>query len=168
MSMESDDCFKETSLDKIITIKINTATEQDIYSHLKACSKYFVPHLNTRVDLKMFANKIFNNAEIIEAWSPDDRLIGLISVYLNNNENKIGFINNVSIDKKFMQKGIATLLMENCIKCAKEKMFKCIYLEVNKNNKVAVNFYLKFNYKIYDDCEDILKMKLEIVPNETN
>jgi len=144
-----------------ILYKIKTATKKDIYTHLISCNNIFVPQLDTRVNIEIFADKIFERAITFEAWY-NNILIGLISAYLNDFDNQIGFINNVSITKKYQKQGIATQLLENLENYAKLKKFKQIKLEVSKNNVSAINLYKKYKFNKLENNGDFFIMKKEI------
>lgn len=125
--------------------KINTANNQEIFLHLQLCNNEFIPRLNTIVDLFEYSNKIHQYAITFEAWNKK-RLVGLVALYFNNNEN-LGYITNVSVCKYYMGKGIASKLLEMCINYAKSNKFNYIELEVNHENIPALNFYIKNNFR---------------------
>ena len=143
-----------------VKYKTKTANEEDIYSHLTRCNENFSPPLNTKVDIREYANKIFNKSVTFEAWK-DDILIGLVAVYFNDLHNQTGFITNASLIKKYMNKGIASELMNICIQYAKQYNFKEINLEVHKDNSPAIRLYKKFGFMDFETKDDLIVMKLK-------
>jgi ribosomal protein S18 acetylase RimI-like enzyme len=121
---------------------VNTSSAKDILLHLVSCDKIFDPALSTRVDLNAYASKLYENAVRFEAWS-ESELVGLIAAYFNP-DSMAGFITNVSVLKEKLGKGIASALMQDCIKYAGERGYHEIALEVMKNNDTAIGLYRKF------------------------
>lgn len=141
--------------------KTKTASELEIYSHLKECNDNFYPRLDSRVNLKEYSKKLHDNSVTFEAWA-DSVLIGLIAAYFNDIENRSGFITNVSIIFDYTQSGIAAELMNMCIRYAKEINIKEIKLEVSKNNFPAIHLYNRFGFINYINKTDFVLMKLSV------
>ena len=56
-------------------------------------------------------------------------------------------LNNIVIRKSHRGKGYSSILLSKLIEIAKEQNCKNINLEVNSNNKIAINLYKKFDFK---------------------
>ena len=125
-----------------IDYKIKSASVSEIAKHLKAVSNFFIPPLHEVVEIENYAVKIFNFAETFEAWS-QGKLIGLVAAYLNDFNNKLGFITSVSVIKEFTKLGISSILLDMCINVAIENKLKVIKLEVHKKNDNAIALYEK-------------------------
>lgn len=76
---------------------------------------------------------------------------------------------NIVTKKCYRHSGIASKIMNNLINYCKLKRIKCITLEVNVQNSIAINFYKKYNFKevglrkkYYENTYDAILMKLEI------
>jgi ribosomal-protein-alanine N-acetyltransferase len=136
----------------------NTSTTNDILVHLKKCDSQFIPVLSLVVDLNGYASKIYANADRFEAWQ-NNELIGLVAAYFNDTVNAAGFITNVSVDNSYSGYGIASKLLSMCIDHAKTFHFKCINLEVNKNNSKAIDLYKKFQFEEFGSFNNNLKLK---------
>ena len=130
-----------------ILFTVQNSIEDDIYYNLYEADKEFLPALRKKANLEKFINKIMNYSTRFEAWDVQKKLIGFISVYLNNKEDKIAYINMVSILNSFTNNGIATKLLQMCIDSAKEQSFHAIKLECDKKNYKARKLYTKFNFK---------------------
>ena len=137
------------------------ASEQEIYSHLMECNENFIPHLEKKVNIHEYSNKIFQKAVTFEAWSADT-LVGLVAAYFNIPDGQSGYITSVSIIRAYMGKGIASILINNCIDYAKKNNFRSISLEVAKANQQAINLYRKFRFQEFDDKHTSIFMKLDI------
>jgi ribosomal protein S18 acetylase RimI-like enzyme len=143
----------------IILYKTNTAVTTDIILHLKTCNNEFIPKLDTRVNLEEYSQKINQNAVTFEAWNKLE-LIGLIAAYFN--QEKCGFISNVSVVKNHSGIGIASKLLLMCIEYAKSNKFNTLRLEVNKENNPAIYFYRKYNFIEIEKTIDSLIMHLKL------
>lgn len=124
----------------MIEIKNNISAVTDIETHLMVVSDSFVPSLSSYVDIKQYAVKLFEKAQRIEAWE-NNRLVGLLAYYQNFN-NMSAFITNVSIEKGFMGGGLATEMINKMIDAIRGTV-GVIRLEVKKDNKRALCFYMK-------------------------
>ena len=150
-----------------IIYKTKTAKEQEIYLHLQECNDNFIPPLNGKVNLKDYAKKLFEKSVTFEAWA-DGSLKGLIASYFNSTENNIGYITNVSVTRDYQGKGIASALMNSCVKYAQEYKFNEIILEVHKDNKDAILLYKKHGFIQFENKEELLVMKLKLMINTIN
>lgn len=137
-------------------ILFNQSSEQMILNHLKRVSPLFKPMLSSYVDLNIYAKKIFEKADRIEAWS-NGRLIGLVAYYLNTDES-FAFITNVSLEKEFVGRGIATQMMEMLYFKTAGKI-KVIKLEVKSLNSSAINFYDKHGFTEKGKGYDFIEME---------
>ncbi len=143
-----------------VDYKIKQALEKNIFFHLEECKNDFIPPLEQKINIKEYAKKIFDKAVTFEAWH-NKKLSGLVAAYFNQ-KTSIAFITNVSVIKSMMGKGVASVLLKNCIEAAMQKKIKEIQLEVDKNNFAAVSFYKKFNFTNAGFNNDSIIMKLEI------
>ena len=76
---------------------------------------------------------------------------------------------NIVTKKCYRHNGIASKIMNELINYCKLNRIKCITLEVNVQNSIAINFYKKYNIKevglrkkYYENTYDAILMKLEI------
>lgn len=76
---------------------------------------------------------------------------------------------NIVTKKYYRHNGIASKIMNELINYCKLNRIKCITLEVNVQNSIAINFYKKYNFKevglrkkYYENTYDAILMKLEI------
>ena len=54
---------------------------------------------------------------------------------------------NIIVKKEYRKKGIGQILLEKLISLSKETKLNTIILEVNVNNKIAINLYKKNGFK---------------------
>lgn len=145
-----------------IIYKKKTANVNEIQSHLQRCSDQFFPPLIERIDIEDYSQKIFENAITFEAWK-GGRLVGLLAAYIVDGSKHSVFVTNVSVLKDFMGLGIASSLLDDCIRCAVEACCIVVNLDVHKGNARAINFYRKFDFKKVDELNgEVLRMRLEL------
>lgn len=125
-----------------IIYKTGTASETQIAQHLTLCNNQFVPPLNQKVNIIVYAKKIAENSVTFEAWN-NTELAGLVAAYFNDEKKGTVYITNVSTLKIFRGVGIATTLIKMCIENAAAQKFEAIILEVDKDNETALALYKK-------------------------
>jgi len=146
---------------------INTASLDVLKRFYKNNAALFFPKMFETTDLLMeYVEKLKNNAEIFEAYD-DDALIGVVAVYLNNMQTKVGFITSVIVDKKYHRNGVANQLIKALISSEKLKLFRAIDLYVYKDNMIAINLYKKHGFTINNDqhsckIKDFVTMSLAL------
>jgi len=145
-----------------IKYKIKTAKENEILLHLNECSNSFYPPLIERVNIKEYSKKLIDKSITFEAWDDQD-LVGLIAVYFSENDKRSAFITNVSVKENYLGIGIASELLMMSIEFTKQKNFKVIELEVNKQSVKAIKMYKKFNFINYGIKNNNILMKLVII-----
>jgi len=145
-----------------IDYKIKKATEAELSFHLKKCNDNFYPKLDERVNLKEYSKKLFEKSVTFEAWE-GPVLIGLVAAYLNDVENHLGYITNVSVLTDYLRTGIAAELMNICVGYAKEQNIKEIKLEVHKDNAPAIKLYKRFKFDEVGKNDDFILMSITLV-----
>ena len=79
-----------------------------------------------------------------------------------------GHITNIVTKKNKRGNHIGTKLLEEIIELAKRKHLKCVTLEVNEHNEIAIKLYKKYNFlevgkrkKYYNNIDDAIIMTLK-------
>lgn len=142
-----------------VVYALNTAPEDEIRGHLLRCDMNFLPPLSTRVEVKDYANKIWEKATRFEAWE-GGTLVGLVAVYCNDIENFVAYITSVSVLQESTGKGVAACLMRNCIEHARSSGMKRISLEVACDNTPAIRLYEKFDFIVEKKHGSMVSMNL--------
>ncbi len=133
-----------------------------MYTHLVNCNPLFVPQLTTRVDLNRYSDKIIQAADRFECWF-NDKLVGLVAIYLNDSARKIAYITNVSVEREHMGKGLAKQLVLQSIERAVKLSFEHVHLEVSGTNHAALGLYKSLGFKIMEETTvETYKLGLEI------
>lgn len=108
------------------------------------------PRLANRIkDIDSFTKKLADNGIVITC-KDSYGIKGVICFYANDNENCIGFITILWINKANRSEGIGTKLLNYSIANMKHLGMKAVRLEVKKDNIKAISFYKKNSFVIED------------------
>ena len=141
-------------------VKVNKATEIEIYNYLIECDSLFLPTLSTGIDIKEYSKKIHDNANTFEAYD-DNIFVGLVAAYFNKEESFV-FITSVSVKEKYQNQGIMFRLLHQCILKAEIEDYEEIGLHVHKDNHKALTIYIKFGFEIMEKYDNFLFMTRKI------
>lgn len=129
------------------TVLLNTADAGAIERHLRECDNRFFLPLSDRVDLGEYAVKIARLADRFELWE-QDRLVGLVAVYLNNTTSRSGYVSSVSLCGDYTGLGLGSDLVKRCCQAARDKGFSCLLLEVAEGDSHTRNFYSRLGFEL--------------------
>ena len=141
--------------------RINAGTQKEIVAHLRLCDSSFSPPLSDRVDIEKYAAKIVNHAIRFEAWS-DDRLIGLLAAYCNDEENSSAFVTSVSVIEEWRGRRVACDLLSRFIQHAKAAKVSKISLSVGRTSDNAIQLYNKFGFEKGQETDHFQEMNLTL------
>lgn len=120
-----------------------------------------LPNLKNRVSIDKYAKKLADNAEVY-IMIENGKDIGILVFYANDFVNSNAYLTIIGISKDFQNKHYGHKLLSFCeLECYKKKM-KVIRLEVRKERKYAIRFYLNNGFSIYDKNEEFLYMQKEL------
>lgn len=108
------------------------------------------PPLDTKVELRQYAEKILNNA-ILLVEMIDENVVGMVVLYCNDENTKKAYIPLVGVLPTYQHRGIASRLMKGAIAFVREQGYKLI--GIHSNNMVAVHLYSKLGFTVKDDSE---------------
>jgi ribosomal protein S18 acetylase RimI-like enzyme len=145
-----------------VVYKRKTASQKEVYRHLQACDRDFIPPLSSRVDLHEYASKIVDKAISFEAWD-GPVLVGMVNAYFNDLSSRVAFITNVSVLQSHTSIGIASALLEICLRHANMNGFATVKLEVSPANSPAFHLYSKAGFRVVGRNGDNLVMVREII-----
>lgn len=139
----------------------NKSSYEQVLAHLNLCDADFVPPLNQRLSISVYAQKLIDRAVRFEAWCDTD-LVGLIALYCNDSSRSNAFITNVSITPTWQRCGVAGLLLGHCVDAMGELLLKTIELEVDQHNSAAIGLYKKYGFVPNQTSDQPLSMTLVI------
>lgn len=120
--------------------------ENYIDNAIKSYAKEKIESGNWTEDDKLLPNGVnSNNNYLFSILNEIDKVIGMI--WLNVNENNLGFIYDLNIYKEYQGKGYGLKAMEEIENIARSLELEKIELHVFGHNTKAINLYEKLNYK---------------------
>ena len=121
-----------------------------IYIFLAHINNEYNPPLDTKVELRQYAEKILNNA-ILLVEMIDENVVGMVVLYCNDENTKKAYIPLVGVLPTYQHRGIASKLMKEAIAFVRVQGYKLI--GIHSNNMVAVHLYSKLGFTVKDDSE---------------
>jgi ribosomal protein S18 acetylase RimI-like enzyme len=121
-------------------------TWRDVFVLLLKYDSRFIPSISERKhDLLGYAYKLYKYAHVYTV-TEDNNQVGFIAFYANDMVTKTAYIAQIAVDSEKCHRGLGTALVEKCIKISKLKGMLEIALEVNKENRRAIEFYKKIGF----------------------
>jgi len=129
------DTDKETISQFLVDTKKMTGTLPE--DPQKDCDIYVSAIQNTQKRSNEFCVLVISN----------NITIGFIDIFASNKNPQVGFLRFIYIIKSFRRKGLGSIIMEYINKIMEKHSCKKIYLDVSKNNEIALAFYQKYGFK---------------------
>lgn len=110
--------------------------------------EYFDKDMYQPISCNPSANRIRSNiiisADMMLAYNQE--MLGFIAFYANNSTTRVAYITSIVVNERAQHQGVGRALMERCKSIACMRGMDYILLEVNKNNKKALEFYESLGY----------------------
>lgn len=132
---------------------------KQIIDHLETCDDLFEPKLSQKINIIEYSSKIYLNAELF-VFFYNKQIVALVACYLNDFDNYIGYITNVSVIKEHQKKGLSKQLLYKCIEYAKKKNFRKIILQVDEKNIIAIKVYSDLGFFRIEGTQDKMIINL--------
>ena len=147
--------------EKYMNVEIEKMTKEHLEQIENILEEQFDKFWNANVLDKELENPL---STYIVAIS-DGQVVGYAGLWQPLDE---GHITNIVTKKEKRGNKIATKMLEELIQIAQNKNLKCVTLEVNVHNDIAIELYKKYNFKevgrrtkYYNNTDDALIMTLE-------
>lgn len=115
-------------------------------------------------------NEFSNPKSFYIVATQKEEIVGFAGIW---NDTYNMHITNIAVKKAYRHKGIGDSLLKELIQITKEKNKETITLEVNEQNTIAQNLYLKNGFKImgkrkkyYNGINDAIIMTMEVTNEE--
>lgn len=116
---------------------------EEIYQTLEACKEDFFNQSLNSVDAITALSIKFASSAVVAKACTENCLQGFVAYYANNLDTKMGFVSMIIVKSEAQRKGVGTFLLQYVENDCKNRGIKSISLEVNLENKQAIEFYLK-------------------------
>lgn len=129
----------------VIRYSVDYSGVAEIASHLKHVDVTFSPALSSRVDIHVYAQKLYDRARRFEAWKGGD-LVGLVATYCGQVGESAAFVSSVSVWPELRGQGIAKKLMQQCLDYVRIRGLERIDLKVDGRAGPAYALYKKLGF----------------------
>lgn len=131
---------------------------------------------NSKMDMDIFMNVQFTKGRLmLEVGKPEntfllayngDDIAGYVKLRDTRHPKQLGSSNALEIARLYAMssmigKGVGKLLMQESLKIAAEKKKDMVWLGVWKQNIKAIEFYKKWGFSIFDECDFVLGNDLQ-------
>lgn len=136
---------------KISIRKIENSNQ--VVKILNDFDKVFSPSISEKINDKMdYAIKILENGHVYLA--ENTKSMAFISFYANDSIKKISYITFLGVKKDVQNMKLGKKLLRICYDQSIKLGMTKIMLEVQKKNKIAINFYEKNGFSYYNDASE--------------
>ena len=136
------------NISKICIQKYETKFDNDFFVLNRAwIEESWILEESDKKDL-LNPDKIVHNGGQVFFALENQKVIGTVAM-INSSENRFELA-KMTVQKDFRGKGIANLLMDECLKFAKENKANEIFLISNDSLTIARNLYDKYGFKEVD------------------
>ncbi len=122
--------------------------EESVYNFLCEVDKNFPVPLSEKVDLREYAKKLVNKAEIC-CITEENRILSVAAGYMNNADEEVAFLAVVATSQQARGKGMASALVKEFIDKARARQLKGVHLYTDKRNSSAISIYTKLGFVDY-------------------
>lgn len=143
-------------------IEISYMTRKDVDLIIKILQSEFDDFWTPSI----LENEISNSESIYIVAKKSNEIVGFAGLW---DDTYNMHITNIAVKKVYRHKGIGEALLKKLIQITKEKNKETITLEVNEQNTIAQNLYLKNGFKImgkrkkyYNGTQDAIIMTMEV------
>lgn len=131
---------------------VEVTGEEEVTEAVVALEYNLVPTLSDRsIDINNYARKIFKYGQSWVVLNKEDKSVGILAAYMNDQESKTAYLTMLALDSSYRGLGLAEKLLILAEKKAEKLGMKSFKLEVHKNNHSAIGFYKKCGYNICDE-----------------
>ena len=124
-------------------------TAEELLSFLKSINNDFNPPLTNKVNLCDYVDKIKKKAKLVYYRSTNDKLVGLVVMYCNNEIEFKSYISLVGVLREYRGGGIARKMLKESIDFVKKKHYRVI--GIHSNNSKAINLYKNLGFRIKEE-----------------
>lgn len=125
--------------------------------------KTFPIALSEKVNLKIYASKLFNEATIFIERNNNNEIIGMVAGYTKNVIDKRAYVAIVSVDSNFQNQGIAAKLVCNFLDKCRSLDLESVHLYTHKTNMGAIKLYKKLGFIEYEIVDELRKDDLHFI-----
>ena len=142
---------------KLMPVDNGNISQEQLVEFLNQVNKENNHFISEDINLSNYVEKLIKYA-IIYVLVKNKNVIGMVAFYANDMLKKTAFISSIGIKKEFTGQSLGVNLLLKACKISKERMMTNIYLQVHKENLIAIAFYKKNGFNIINESEKKFKM----------
>lgn len=131
----------------VVIYLVDSNMEEDIITFLNNVDLLFPIPRSEKVDIREYVKKVLAIGKIFVCIY-EDTIVGINLFYANDSKTKQAWISTLVVNEEFKSKGIGTNLIDKMKEYCLEKGMNEIFLYTHKNNKRAIEFYIKNGFEI--------------------
>lgn len=119
---------------------------------------------NKNIDITVLSRKYHECGIVLVMYKNEEpKPIGFVAFYANDIQSRKGFISVICIHKNNQHCGYGSILLHEVIEHMKANSLLYVLLEVNRENRSAIDFYKKHNFEIFETFKNsyILHKRIE-------
>ena len=125
------------------------------------CDFDFDPSLSSRVDIKEYCQKLFDNANFVTGRL-NNQLVGLLAIYCNDLIKFTAYISSICVMPNVRGNKLGNDLLYESLNLAKRSGMDRIRLEVGQRNYSAISLYEKYDFKKVEERNDLYLLELKL------
>ena len=133
---------------------------EDVLHLLNEFNEMFNPPLSSKVDIKVYAEKLSRYAHFLIA-EEESQTIGYLAYYKNQNVKEL-YITSFCVSDEYRRKGMGKKLLNYLYDIGVAEGYLNISLEVRRNNETAIEFYKKMQFEISQTRDETFLMNKRI------
>ena len=138
----------------VVVNKNNKYDANELIEFVEEIDDLFPIKISSKVNIPEYINKLLEKGIIVIAKN-NNKIIGVVTGYINDFERKEAYISMVGIKKEYQNKGIGKILVNIFSNIAFNSKFERIKLETHRDNSNAINFYKRNNFICVDENASI-------------
>lgn len=135
---------------------------EEIVQLLNEIDNDFEPRLSATLDIVSYAEKLFKNATNFSIHD-SGKLVGLMSVYCNDEVNRVAFGSMLAIASTHRIYGLGPNLIKSTLDYLKKKSFKAFRLEIYKTNPRVITLYKRMRFHVVSETEHSVYVQFDLV-----
>ena len=135
----------------IVNSKSENMEKNKIKEFIFKIDNMFPVPLSEKININEYCDKILKKGICIVEKDENGDIIGLITGYVNDTENKLAYISTLCILPEYQNRHIGTQLLNKFFEIAKQNKMEKIFLYTHKNNTYSYIFDTSFTHRIYNN-----------------
>lgn len=140
----------------------NPVEKNQILDFLRKINNDYPVSLVEKIDFNKYVNKVLDFGFIIVA-KLDTSIIGILTFYANNHQNKEGVISLIGVIREYRSQGVARQLYLKSFEIMREHGMTSIFTFTHEDNISSIKFHKKMGFSIDEARESNYEYNISLV-----